>query len=190
LRELTRDVNSKIEEIKDLKVEKFVLESNFELTDEAFNDEVALRLRFEEKINSINTAYNELKTKYSRLVEDLKVHREGTQSHYEKEKEHINEKGNYEMRILEQEKLVSIERERLKLKDKEIGEIRQELFDLNQEKLAKVRKDDEEEVELKTALIRERKINMKLAEETDKLEAAEKVIENQSAEIKKLTSDL
>ena len=56
------------------------------MTDEAFNDEVALRLRFEEKINSINTAYGELKTKYARLVEDLKVHREGTQSHYEREK--------------------------------------------------------------------------------------------------------
>lgn len=55
-----------------------MLESNFELTDEAFNDEVALRLRFEEKINAINTAYGQLKMKYARLVEDIKVHREGT----------------------------------------------------------------------------------------------------------------
>jgi len=52
----------------------------------------------------------------------------------------------------------------LKLKDKELSEIRQELLDLRQEKLAIVRKEDENEVELKTALIRERKVNLRLAE--------------------------
>ena len=35
-----------------------MIESNFLLTDEAFNEEVSRRLKFEEKINEINTVYN------------------------------------------------------------------------------------------------------------------------------------
>lgn len=94
------------------------------------------------------------------------------------------------MRILELQKIVETERERMKLQNTHISEIRQELFDLKQEKLAIVRQENEEEVELKTAIIRERKTSMRLAEESDKREATEKILQQQAAEIDQLKSDL
>lgn len=77
-----------------------------------------------------------MRTKYTRLVEDIKVHRQGSIDHYEKEKEYINEKSNYEMKILELEKMLFLEREKSKMKDGQINEVMQEVADLKQEKLA------------------------------------------------------
>lgn len=64
------------------------------------------------------------------------MHRQGSIDHYEKEKEYINEKSNYEMKILELEKMLFLEREKSKMKDGQINEVMQEVADLKQEKLA------------------------------------------------------
>jgi hypothetical protein len=50
-----------------------VLEKTFHLTDKAFNEEVSLRLKFEEKINAIYTTYEELKRKYLSITEDVEI---------------------------------------------------------------------------------------------------------------------
>jgi hypothetical protein len=46
------------------------------LTDEAFNNEVQLRLKFEEKVNSLFVSYDEIKVKYDNLLGELKVKNE------------------------------------------------------------------------------------------------------------------
>lgn len=41
------------------------------MIEKSLNDEVELRLKFEEKINSVYASYNEMKTKYKDLVEEI-----------------------------------------------------------------------------------------------------------------------
>jgi hypothetical protein len=41
------------------------------LTDQAFNDEVNLRLKFEEKVNGVYNSYEEIREKYEKLLHDL-----------------------------------------------------------------------------------------------------------------------
>ena len=43
------------------------------LTDQAFNDEVSLRLKFEEKVNAFFTSYEEIKHKYEKLLSELRL---------------------------------------------------------------------------------------------------------------------
>ncbi len=50
-----------------------IAESALHLTDQAFNDEVSLRLKFEEKVNAIFTSYEEIRNKYDRLLGDLRL---------------------------------------------------------------------------------------------------------------------
>lgn len=53
-----------------------IAESTLQLTDEAFNNEVQLRLKFEEKVNSLFVSYDEIKVKYDNLLGELKVKNE------------------------------------------------------------------------------------------------------------------
>jgi hypothetical protein len=50
-----------------------IAESTLNLTDQAFNEEVALRLKFEEKVNAVFTSYEEIRIKYDRLLADLRL---------------------------------------------------------------------------------------------------------------------
>jgi hypothetical protein len=44
-----------------------------QLTDQAFNEEVSLRLKFEEKVNALFTSYEEIRHKYEKLLSDLRL---------------------------------------------------------------------------------------------------------------------
>lgn len=47
------------------------MNSNLILYEESFNDEVFLRLKFEEKINQVYSSYDELKEKFECLRQEL-----------------------------------------------------------------------------------------------------------------------
>ena len=46
------------------------------MTDQAFNDEVHTRLKFEEKINQMFGSYEELKEKYDMVLEDFRLNKD------------------------------------------------------------------------------------------------------------------
>ena len=54
--------------LKQLTLDYKVLESTQRMYERNFNDEVALRLKFEEKINQTYCCYEQLKMKYDCLV--------------------------------------------------------------------------------------------------------------------------
>lgn len=57
----------------DLEKDYVVTKSTLELTELSFNEEVSLRLKFEEKINSVFRSYNEVKEKYLNLRADFEI---------------------------------------------------------------------------------------------------------------------
>lgn len=56
-----------------LMIEKTQIEQDFKQADTAFNDEVALRLKFEYRINEIHSIHRELLAKHNKLLDDLIV---------------------------------------------------------------------------------------------------------------------
>lgn len=54
-----------------LLIEKTQIEEDFKQADLAFNDEVALRLKFEYRINEIHGIHRELVAKHNKLLEDI-----------------------------------------------------------------------------------------------------------------------
>ena len=49
-----------------------ILSSSLDVTERAFEDEVHLRLKFEEKINQVYVVYEELKEKHEHMREELR----------------------------------------------------------------------------------------------------------------------
>ena len=70
---LTRKVSEQSYTISKLTNDYNIAESTLNLTDQAFNDEVNLRLKFEEKVNAVFTSYEEIRNKYERLLDDLRA---------------------------------------------------------------------------------------------------------------------
>jgi hypothetical protein len=49
-----------------------ISEATLYLTDQAFNDEVNTRLKFEEKVNEMFGSYDELRSKYTNLLGEFR----------------------------------------------------------------------------------------------------------------------
>lgn len=79
--EINQEKNAKIfkelkflkEENGNLENEKTTLLEDFKEAEQAFNEEVALRLRYESKINEIHGIHRELTIKHQRLFDDLNI---------------------------------------------------------------------------------------------------------------------
>ena len=70
---LIQDVNHLPQQRDMLLIEKTQLEEDFKQADLAFNDEVALRLKFEYRINEIHSIHRELIAKHNKLLDDIIV---------------------------------------------------------------------------------------------------------------------
>jgi len=74
-----------------LKQERDYIEEDLKQVDQAFNQEVSLRLKFEHKINEIHGVHRELEMKHIRLLEDFSNYKKDFQrlqqeKHSEKER--------------------------------------------------------------------------------------------------------
>ncbi len=56
---------------ENLVIQKNQIEEDFKQADQAFNEEVSLRLKFEHKINEIHGLHRELQLKHQMVVEQL-----------------------------------------------------------------------------------------------------------------------
>jgi chromosome segregation ATPase len=71
LRRVRREVEELERREREFQKEFKVVNSNLILYEESFNEEVFLRLKFEEKINQVYSSYDELKEKFESLRQEL-----------------------------------------------------------------------------------------------------------------------
>jgi hypothetical protein len=128
---LSKRISEQSNTIAKLTSDYNIAESTLHLTDQAFNDEVSLRLKFEEKVNAVFTSYEEIRHKYERLLADLRL---------KGEEEVANRKIEVVLRAhLEQAEIKNIELARqiarfdevVAERDREVEVKRQEIYDLS-----------------------------------------------------------
>ena len=71
LRRLRKDAEEEERKLREIQKDYDVMNSNLVLYEETINEEVALRLKFEEKINQVYTSYDELKEKFEAVRGEL-----------------------------------------------------------------------------------------------------------------------
>ncbi|EAR96589.2 hypothetical protein TTHERM_00490570 (macronuclear) [Tetrahymena thermophila SB210] len=99
---LEQQILSLKQEKQNILTEKFQLEEDFKQADQAFNEEVGLRLQFEHKINELHSIHRELLMKHNRLIDDydsLKIDHEILKNDNENNNKLINT-----LKVLEQKK--------------------------------------------------------------------------------------
>ncbi|KAL4496532.1 hypothetical protein ABPG72_015893 [Tetrahymena utriculariae] len=99
---LEQQILSLKQEKQNILTEKFQLEEDFKQADQAFNEEVGLRLQFEHKINELHSIHRELLMKHNRLIDDfdaLKIDHDILKNDNENNNKLINT-----LKVLEQKK--------------------------------------------------------------------------------------
>ena len=70
-RRLKKEVEDKQSKINGMMSDYKIMESSLQLYQKSFEEEVELRLKFEEKINQTYSSYEELKIKYDTMKQEL-----------------------------------------------------------------------------------------------------------------------
>ncbi|KAL4477522.1 hypothetical protein ABPG74_002672 [Tetrahymena malaccensis] len=99
---LEQQILSLKQEKQNILTEKYQLEEDFKQADQAFNEEVGLRLQFEHKINELHSIHRELLMKHNRLIDDfdaLKIDHDILKNDNENNSKLINT-----LKVLEQKK--------------------------------------------------------------------------------------
>lgn len=73
---LFRRINELSSALTKLTTDYNINEATLQLTDQAFNDEVHTRLKFEEKVNQMFGSYEELKEKYDMVLEEFRLNKD------------------------------------------------------------------------------------------------------------------
>lgn len=70
-RRLKKEVEDKQSKVNGMMSDYKIMESSLQLYQKSFEEEVELRLKFEEKINQTYSSYEELKIKYDTMKQEL-----------------------------------------------------------------------------------------------------------------------
>ena len=71
-----RRINELSSALTKLTTDYNISQANLQMTDCAFNDEVHIRLKFEEKVNQMFGSYEELKEKYDMVLEQFRLNKD------------------------------------------------------------------------------------------------------------------
>jgi chromosome segregation ATPase len=147
-----------------------IAESTLHLTDQAFNEEVNLRLKFEEKVNAVFTSYEEIKMKYDKLIMDLQLKGEEELSTRQIE---VNLRARLEQAEISNSELkrqISRVTEIVKEREDEIQVKQQEIYELTATVTEFSEKKDENEEDVRRIIVKLdhfRQINENQANEID-----------------------
>ena len=73
---MLRRINELSSSLTKLTTDYNISEATLQLTDCAFNDEVHIRLKFEEKVNQMFGSYEELREKYDMVLEQFRLNKD------------------------------------------------------------------------------------------------------------------